>query len=513
MVRLSRSTSTTRGAVYILPSRLYGRICARTAGVAVTVVAVLSLVGEDAAAKGAKPTPILGIESVIKSKHWLGDSVAIDGDLVVAGDLGEAAYSFGRVDGVWGELGVLAGSDAVPGDYFGSPVAARNGTVAVSGYHHAGGGAVYVFSQGETGWREERILAPPPTPAGFSNSEFGLTVAVGSDFVVASSPLKRAPGETLASVHVFTRDGADWNHEELLNPGASEDFGFALAARDARIVVGARFVRAAYVFERVDGSWRLDGELLAPELEDVDEYGEAVALGNDFVVVGAGSRELASGDRPGAAFVFRRTGEIWALETELQPSDPVDRGRFGYSVAADGDMIAVGAPAPSLSGGKPIICIWPCIPGAVYIFRHEDGAWHEKAKLIASDARDNDTLSLGLDMSGMTVVASHGGGDHVHAFDLVSGDLGPGAECRSDSQCVSGYCVGGACCESSCADGACVNGSCVAAPCADSTCGDASDDRGSDGCSVTSAPGSTDPWVLTALLCLRWLRRRRPGGG
>ncbi len=485
----------------------------RTACIAIAAVAVLSLAGEDAAAKDANSTPLLGIESVITSEHRLVNSVAIQDDLVIVGGWDDAAYSFGRVDGVWSELGALLGGDTVPGDYFGSPVAASNGTVAVSSYHRAGGGAVYVYSQSESGWRQDRILAPPRAPAGWRHDGFGLTVAVGSDFVVASSNLKGAPGDDVASLHVFTRAGDDWNHEELLNPGESPEFGYALAARGARIAVGTRLVGAAYVFDRVDAAWRLDGDLLAPAFDELDAYVHAVALGNDFVVVGAASRELTSGDRSSAAYVFRRTSETWKLEAELRPSDLVDRVSFGYSLSAEEDMIAVGAPAPSVVGGKPIACMLPCVPGAVYIFRHEDGVWHEKSKLIAADARENDGLSLGLALGGMTVVASHPGGDHVHAFDLVPGDLGPGAQCRSDSQCVSGHCVDGACCESSCADGACVNGSCVAAACADSTCGDASDDRGSDGCSVTSARGSTDPWVLAALLCLRWLRRRSVGAG
>jgi hypothetical protein len=85
------------------------------------------------------------------SGDYFGDSVAISGNIAVAGAEGDAtnagqAYVLTKKAGRWGEIGALEGSDTVAQDFLGRSVAI-SGTIAVVGAsnHDANTGRAYVF--------------------------------------------------------------------------------------------------------------------------------------------------------------------------------------------------------------------------------------------------------------------------------------------------------------------------------------------------------------------------------
>jgi hypothetical protein len=105
-------------------------------------------------------------------------------------------------------------------------------------------------------------------------------------------------------------------------------------------------------------------------------FARAVSSSGDLAVVGA--RYYDDDIRgTGSAYVYRRVGNVWQLETKLIPSDRRENDNFGYSVSVNGEVILVGAPADihSYEG-----------PGAVYVYRHDGSRWIEEAKLTPRDA-------------------------------------------------------------------------------------------------------------------------------
>ena len=81
-------------------------------------------------------------------------------------------------------------------------------------------------------------------------------------------------------------------------------------------------------------------------------------------------------DDSGLVYVyeFSRYGEAWVRAAELMASDAKPGDAFGYSIASDGDHLAIGAPSLDSLGG------------AVYLFaRHpETGNWKEVAKMTGT---------------------------------------------------------------------------------------------------------------------------------
>ena len=154
---------------------------------------------------------------------------------------------------------------------------------------------------------------------------------------------------------------------------------------------------SAYVF-RFDGeSWESEAWLVDAEPATEDEFGKAVGVGDDVIVIGVPYHDGVGADS-GAAYVFRDTGSGWTEESILVPSDPAAYDGFGFSVAVEGEVIIVGSFCDDDLGVDS---------GSVYVFRWDGQAWNEETKLLASDGAADDSfgLSLALDEGGLLIGA------------------------------------------------------------------------------------------------------------
>lgn len=153
----------------------------------------------------------------------------------------------------------------------------------------------------------------------------------------------------------------------------------------------------------------------------LDEFGRAVAIDGDTIVVGA-PLDDDGGDGSGSAFVFGRDQggkDNWGLVKQLTASVPAASDQFGRSVAINGDTIAVGATGHSDAAS---------LAGAVYIFDRNEGGmdnWGEVIKITASDAATPDSLGTAVAISGDTVIATAIGDDAQTGAAYVFGrDVG-----------------------------------------------------------------------------------------
>jgi len=187
-------------------------------------------------------------------------------------------------------------------------------------------------------------------------------------------------------------------------------FGYSVGLSGDYAVAGAQYVDdggtdrgAAYIFDRNYGgnnNWGQVAKLVASDAEDSDVFGRSVAIDGDYVVVGAISEDGGGIDR-GAAYVFYRNQggtDSWGQVAKLVASDAEDVDEFGYSVAIDGDYVVVGAIFEDGLGSYR---------GAAYVFDRNQGGtdnWGQVAKLVASDAEDNDQFGNSVAISGDNVV-------------------------------------------------------------------------------------------------------------
>jgi hypothetical protein len=101
---------------------------------------------------------------------------------------------------------------------------------------------------------------------------------------------------------------------------------------------------SAYIFYYNGSSWVFQAKLTASLGGSEDLFGSSVAISGDYVVVGAPNDDIGIYSDQGSAYVFKRTGTSWTQVANPTSSTGNDYENFGYSVAIDGDWIAIGAP-------------------------------------------------------------------------------------------------------------------------------------------------------------------------
>lgn len=130
-------------------------------------------------------------------------------------------------------------------------------------------------------------------------------------------------------------------------------------------------------------------------------YGWSVALSGDTIVVGEPGRSLSNLYGVGRVYVYVRdaTTQLWTLQTTLEPpvGDHVDFGFFGWSVAIDGDLLAVGMRGADQNQEPQT--------GAVYVYRRTGTTWSAGTKLQPSAVSQYDFLGHSVAVQGDQVFA------------------------------------------------------------------------------------------------------------
>lgn len=204
------------------------------------------------------------------------------------------------------------------------------------------------------------------TPAAAQEPNFGRAIALTASDLFIGQPVNwYGPGV------VYTyRSGSSGGWQErarLVAPDSSmkDDFGRALAVDGNTLVVGAPRKRdgagVAYVFTRasVTSDWRHTATLEAPRDIDGAEYAAALALTGDDLLVGA---PAAHGS--GAILHYRRSGGAWQLRSTIRPAESADVAGFGGALSREGDWLVVGAPASDSARGRAFVTQ-----------RQPDGTW------------------------------------------------------------------------------------------------------------------------------------------
>jgi len=256
------------------------------------------------------------------ASNQFGRSVAIDGDLVVVGAWQNgfnrgALYIFRRDAGGWVQESKLLASDGVMGDYLGTAVAIQGSRVIGGAYGDdtaavTNHGAAYVFRRNAPGsWTQEAKLVASDAAG---SDEFGRGVAIDGDTaIIGTWPFwSDGPG----AAYAFVRDGTTWSQQAKLthpSPGAADYFGFT------------------------------------------------VGVSGDVVVVGAWADDVAGVTNQGSSHFFRRVAGTWSHWAELTRPAPQGSAYFGFSVAIDGAVAAIGSRLDDLThvnqGSVTVVCV------------------------------------------------------------------------------------------------------------------------------------------------------------
>ncbi|MFN4256752.1 MAG: T9SS type A sorting domain-containing protein, partial [Saprospiraceae bacterium] len=317
--------------------------------------------------------------------EYFGNAVSIDGSTAIVGAYGDnlgaltdcgSAFIFEQNLGGpnnWGERKRISASDASSYAYFANAVSLENGRAIVGASKHKEGlanarGAVYIFEKDNpvaNNWGQtQKLLASD----GAANNFFGASVGQAGNIALVG-----ANGNLSNRGAVYVFDGnAAWAQTQKLtasDAAVGDGFGTSLAMSSGYAIIGtpnkATYTGAAYVFKNNAGTWSELKKLTASDGATNDRFGTAVDLEGDYAYISA----LRANGTAGAVYVFHRNAggpDNWGQIGKYFAAAGAANDQFGYSVAASGDMLAVGANLCDLTGPTRVDA------GAVYFFTGED---------------------------------------------------------------------------------------------------------------------------------------------
>jgi hypothetical protein len=216
----------------------------------------------------------------------------------------------------------------------------------------------------------------------------GASVALSAD---GNTAIVGGPSDNsfAGAAWVFTRSGGMWTQQggKLVGAGAAgiaqQGSSVALSADGNTAIVGGtrdnNFVGAAWVFTRSGGVWAQQDKLVGAGAVGIAEQGISVALSADGNTAVVGGRSDNGG--AGAAWVFARSGGVWTQQGgKLVGSDAIGITFQGRSVAlsADGRTALVAGRADNASAG------------AAWVFTRSGGVWTQQgSKLVVTGAAGN----------------------------------------------------------------------------------------------------------------------------
>ena len=241
---------------------------------------------------------------------------------------------------------------------------------------------------------------------------FGYSVALAGEFGVVGAPWD----DTFApqgggGAYLYRSTGSGWVEVAHFfgddpEPDGQDEFGTAVALSGDTMLVGAPqgfahsgLQGSVFVYEYDGASWNQTARL-APFDASVEHmfFGVSVAIDGDRALVGA----YGGNGYAGSAYVFERSGSVWTETAWLTASDAEVPDSFGWSVALEGDRALVGAHTEG-SGSSY---------GAVYAFEHAT-TWNEVAKLTPSDPTPGKFFGSSVALSDMLAVIGAIGDDSI----------------------------------------------------------------------------------------------------
>lgn len=291
-----------------------------------------------------------------------GESIAIDSGLIVVGaperDGGRGSiYLFRESAGSWNFETRLEASDRQASARFGASVAVRGDDILVGSPGAQGSrGAAYVFRRSGGSWTQQQRLAAADAAA---NDLFGRSVAIDGDTALIGAPLRDESFSNQGAAYLFTRSGSSWTQQvKWLHPNAaaSDQLGESVALRGNFAALGAPFAdRGGFgdaglveTYVRSGASWTRSAGLIAPTPSANAQFGFAVAVRGPRLLVGLASENVGGEILRGSLQSFLYEDGSWTAGQNLIGNPGGAEDQVGYSVALSDDFAVGGAPGASI---------------------------------------------------------------------------------------------------------------------------------------------------------------------
>jgi hypothetical protein len=215
-------------------------------------------------------------------------------------------------------------------------------------------GSAYLFdlSSGTPATPLRNFSDPSPS----SHEEFGYSVALSGNLAVVGSQKDDKGASNAGSVTLFNLAAA-FPEQPLLvlenpSPSSNDYFGTAVAVAGTKVVVsayqddtGGNNAGTVYIFDTTSPTPGTPiRTLFNPSPQSQDQFGNAVAISGNVVVIGCSKNDVGNALDAGSAYVYdlgsaTPTVPVLTLDNPAPATDDL----FGHSVAISGTKLVVGA--------------------------------------------------------------------------------------------------------------------------------------------------------------------------
>eukprot|EP01124_Arcella_intermedia_P011988 TRINITY_DN18316_c0_g1_i1.p1 TRINITY_DN18316_c0_g1~~TRINITY_DN18316_c0_g1_i1.p1 ORF type:complete len:700 (+),score=71.10 TRINITY_DN18316_c0_g1_i1:73-2172(+) len=241
-----------------------------------------------------------------------------------------------------------------PRQYFGYSVDVYGNTLAVG----SKGYAAFIYNINATNhWTLTTTLLPPP---GVS-SAYAESLAIWGDYLLVGDTLYNSGGS------VFIYNLKSNQHSQTLScPSCSQSsgFGMEISISGNRSAIGAPFYNGygcVFVYDLVQGQWTLRQQIEPVNKLIGQNFGSAVGLDGDSLVVGAPNFQ-----QTGAAYIYSLS-DI-SNPTQFLGSSP--SSTFGFSASMKSGTVVISSPGFNNNQGK------------IYIYSNSSGIWKEQSSFL-----------------------------------------------------------------------------------------------------------------------------------
>ena len=277
--------------------------------------------------------------NIIRNKEWTVISSKEDNG---AG----AVYFFRKENGEWIEFQRVVGSNVVAGEAFGNELSLSGKTLAISTFTSK---RTFIYAYNGSEWEEQAIIEIDGDVQG---DVFASEVSLSGNRLLIGRRFDNSTG----AAYLYEKTEEEWELTTTLRPvesgsgsligqkvGISGDWAFVSVSGDDE---SGNNSGAVYIFRYNQGGWEEVQKLTLDGTFPNAGFGNKILVKGDLAVIGANTINNATG----AAFVYKRKGDLWQLISGLTMPSPEDGSSYGLALDFDGTDLWVGAFGKDVSG-------------------------------------------------------------------------------------------------------------------------------------------------------------------
>jgi hypothetical protein len=277
-------------------------------------------------------------------------------------------------------------------------------------------GSVSTFERVDGAWHPRgKVLAPDGQEGDLFGSSVGLS---GNRLVVGAVLDDQGLNSDIGAAYLFEHDGTTWNPVQKFDAGAQafyrDNYGQAVAIDGDHLVVGASAIAPggiAFVYRKnsTGTGWSLEEKLAIETGSGAlvnTGFAAALALQGTTLLVGENGARASGGRRPGKVHVYVRSGSDWLLQDSIEgPSSSGNESpAFGSALALDGERALISAPASDQGRGM------------AFIYERSGGKWLPITPLPSPALNVNDSFGRKVGLSGdWAIVTAYSGAQNSTA--------------------------------------------------------------------------------------------------